>query len=216
MSSAYSSTILSRSRPVSRCSRMSRIAWAWTFGQAEVLHEAALRAWPDPARRADQLDHLVEVVEGDDQTLEDVGPFPGAGEIELGAPDDDLLAVVDEVLQQLLEVEDLRLVVEHPEQNDAEGGLHLGELVEVVEHHLGDGVALELDDHPDAIAVGLVAEIGDALEALGLDQVGDLLDQPRLVDLVGQLVDDDRRPLALLGFLDAARARIWMMPRPVV
>ena len=68
----------------------------------------------------------------------------------------------------------------------------------------------------DAVAVRLVAQVGDALDALLADQLGDLLDQPRLVDLVRDLGDDDRLLLAAaLGSRSPARARIWMMPRPV-
>ena len=43
---------------------------------------------------------LVDVVDGDLEALEDVLPRLGGVEVELGAPDDDLVAVVDEVLEQ--------------------------------------------------------------------------------------------------------------------
>ena len=56
----------------------------------------------------------------------------------------------------------------------------------------GFDVALELDDHPHPVAVGLVAQVGDALDPLAVHQLGDLLHQRRLVHLVGQLGDDDR------------------------
>ena len=62
-------------------------------------------------------------------------------------------------------------------------------------------VALELDDDAHAVAVGFVAEIRDALDAFLAHQLGDLLDQRGLVDLIGNLGDDQR--LALLAqFLD--------------
>jgi hypothetical protein len=59
----------------------------------------------------------------------------------------------------------------------AEGGLELGVLVEVVEHDAAHRPALELDDDADAVLVGLVADVGDALDLLVVDQIGDLLDQ---------------------------------------
>ena len=62
---------------------------------------------------------------------------------------------------------------------------------EVVEHDRRVGIALELDDHAHAVPVALVAEIGDALEFLVVDHGGDFLQQRRLVDLVGQLGDND-------------------------
>ena len=46
-------------------------------------------------------DHLVEVVEGLEEALEDVGALLGLAQVEAGAPDDHRLAVVEEVAQQL-------------------------------------------------------------------------------------------------------------------
>ena len=59
-------------------------------------------------------------------------------------------------------------------------------------------VAPQVDHHADALAVGLVAHVGDAVDLLVARQLGDLLDQIGLVDLVGQLGDDDA-DLAALG-----------------
>jgi hypothetical protein len=66
-------------------------------------------------------------------------------------------------------------------------------LVELVQQHFGDGVALQIDDDAHALAVGLVAEVGDAVEAPLVHELGDALDHARLVHLVRDLVDDDRR-----------------------
>jgi len=59
--------------------------------------------------------------------------------------------------------------------------------------------APELDDDAHAVAIGFVAQIRDALDALLAHQLGDPLDQRRLVDLVGNLADDQR--LAILAQL---------------
>ena len=75
-------------------------------------------------------------------------------------------------------------------------------LVEVVEHDLGHFAALQLDDDAHAVAIGFVAQIGDALDGLLAHQLGDLLEQPRLVDLIRDLGDDDRELVALLALLD--------------
>ena len=63
--------------------------------------------------------------------------------------------------------------------------LQRGVLEEVVEHLARRGVPLALDDDAHAVAVRLVAQVGDAVDLAALDQVGDLLEQRRLVDLVG-------------------------------
>ena len=71
--------------------------------------------------------------------------------------------------------------------------------VKLVEHHVRHGVALDLDDDAHAVAVGFVAQVGDALDLLLAHELRDLLDQRRLVHLIRDLGDDDR--LALLADL---------------
>ena len=73
------------------------------------------------------------------------------------------------------------------QHDEAVALLHLGELVELVEHDLRLGVALELDHDAHAVAIGLVAQIADALDALVVHQLGDALDDVLLDDLVGNL-----------------------------
>ncbi len=58
-------------------------------------------------------------------------------------------------------------------------------LEEVVEHLARRRVLLALDDDAHAVTVRLVAHVGDAVDLAALDEVGDLLQQGRLVDLVG-------------------------------
>ena len=72
-------------------------------------------------------------------------------------------------------------------------------LVEVVQDRVWTRFALELDDDPHAVAVGLVGEVGDPLQLPVGDQLGDLGNQVGLVDRVGELFDDD--PLAAVGRL---------------
>ncbi len=46
-------------------------------------------------------------------------------EVELGAADDDFVAVLDEVLEHLLQVHHLRHAVDQGQHDHAEGGLQL-------------------------------------------------------------------------------------------
>ena len=216
ISSRYSSTTFSRSRPVRRCRRMSRIACACTSESAKRDIRFS-RASPGVGAGADRRDHLVEMVERLEDAFEDVGALLGLAQVVAGAADDDRLAVVEEVVEQLLERHHLRLVVDDRQQDDAEGGLHLGHLVELVEDDLRRSRRASARSRCGCLAVGLVAQVGDPLDLLLADQLGDPLDQPRLVHLVGDLGDDDRlraRRLSLVSI--SARARSWMMPRPVV
>ena len=50
---------------------------------------------------------------------------------------------------------------------------------QLVEHHVGNGVALQLDDDAHAFAVGFVPDVGDAFDALLAHLLGNLLDQRR-------------------------------------
>ena len=153
-------------------------------------------------RAADQLDHRIEPVEGDLEAFQDMGAGLGLLQLEDGAAGDDLAAVVDEMADGVAQGQDLRPVVDDGQHDDAEGGLHLGLLVELVEDDLRVLVPLQLDDDAHAVAVRLVAEVGDPFDLLLPHQFGDLLDQVGLVDLVGDLGDDDRLALGLLLGLD--------------
>ena len=65
-------------------------------------------------------------------------------------------------------------------------------LVELVQHNLGLRAALQFNDDAHALAVGFVADVADVVHGLVVDQVGNSLDQGRLVHLVRDLGDDDR------------------------
>ena len=163
---------------------------------------------------ADRLDHLVEVVEADLEALRDVGALLRLVEIEPGAADDDVAAVVDEQLERLLEAQHDWAPFDDREHDHAERRLQRRVLVEVVQdaEHLGLALQLDHDAHP--VAVGLVPQVGDAFQLSLRHQLGDLGHQGRLVHCVGKLVDDDA--LASVGRLlqgvpradhDAAMAR---------
>ncbi len=178
------------------------------IGQLEALDQPVARGL-GIARAADQRDHLVEVGERDQQTLEDVRALLGAAQLVLRAAHDDLALVVDVVADHLAQRQRARHVVDQRDHVDAERGLQRRVLVELVEDDLRDRVALELDHDPHPVAVGLVAQVGD---------LGDLLcsctrslifrirpPSPSLAHLVGQLGDDDRL-LALADRLDVRLA----------
>ena len=117
----------------------------------------------------------------------------GLGEEEGGAAADDVAAMVEEGADGGVERELLGLAVVDGQEDHGEGLLHLGVLVELVEDDLVLGTALEADVDAHAVAVGLVAELvaGDVGDDALVDELGDALHELGLVDLVGDLVDDD-------------------------
>ena len=101
-----------------------------------------------------------------------MGPFVGLAQPVGGAPDDDVELVLDVVADQLVKPQCPRYPVDDGQHVGAEAGLQLGVLVEVVQHHLGNPVALDLDDdaQPDPVTA-LVFDVGDP----GQPAVADLL-----------------------------------------
>ena len=115
-------------------------------------------------RSPDDLHEVVEVIERDDVALEDVGPVLGLAQAEARAARDDIAAVLDVALDQLLDVHLLRPLAVEGEKRDAERGLEGGLLEKLVDDDLGLLAALELDDDP-RVLVGFVAKVADAVES---------------------------------------------------
>ncbi len=104
--------------------------------------------------------------------------------------------------KEAVEGERARDVVHDREHVRAEVLLQLRVLVQVVQHDLGDGVALQDDDQALAgTARGLVADVGDSTDTAVLHQLGDLDRQVVRVDLVRQFGDDQAD--TALDLLDA-------------
>ena len=97
----------------------------------------------------------------------------------------------DVALQRRDEVERARHAVDQRDHVDAEAGLQLGELVEVVEHDVGVGVALQRDDQAGLATGGAVVDVGDAVEVAAVDQLLDAPGDGRAAGLVRQLGDHD-------------------------
>ncbi len=142
------------------------------------------------------------MVERDLQPFEDVRAGLGLRQLELDPSPHDLAAELDEVLDYLEQRQHLRASADDREQRDAVAHLELRVLVEVVEHDVGQLTALELDDNPHAFAARLVAQVGDPVDPLVPDQLGDVLDERLLVHLIRDLGDDNRDPIAALLLLE--------------
>ena len=163
-----------------------------------ALHQFRLRdrrRW----RSLDDRDEVVNVRQCDRQAFQHVAALARLAQVVHGAARNHFAAVLQEAHQHLLQVQQLRLAVDQRHHVHAEGVLQLGLLVQVVQHNLWHFAALELNHHAHARLVGLVADVGDAFELLVAHVLGDPLEQRLLVDLVRQLVDDDRDAAAVLA-----------------
>ena len=149
-----------------------------------------------------------------------MGTFFGFLEVEAGTAEHHLVAVIDEMLDQVFQVQGIRTTVDQCHVVDIEGALQGGHLEQLVQHHLCVGVTFQFVNDADTFAVRLIADIGDTIQFLFVDQVGGFLDHVRLVDLIrdgggddtfvavvfldgGLTSDDDASPTRLKGLADA-------------
>ncbi len=160
-------------------------------------------------RMTDHLDDRIDVRQGDGQTFQDMRAFARLAQFENRPARHHFAAVANEGFQTLFQGQQLRLPLMQGDHVDTEGDLHLRLRVEVVQHHLAHRVAFDLDDDTHAVFIGLVAQRADAFDALLFHQLGDFLDQTRLVDLVRDLMHHDGLATILGVGLDlGARAHV--------
>ena len=160
------------------------------LGKLKALHEGGA-GFLRIGRRADKGHHLVDVVDGNAQTFKNMGAGLGFFKIIAGAADDHLAAMIDKAGKRCLEIKQLRAIVHHRQHIDAKAGFQRRELVQAVDDDVRDGAALEVDDHADALAVGFVAQVGDAVYLAVIDQGRDFFHQGGLVEPVRNLSDDN-------------------------
>ena len=171
------------------------------LGQREALHQLRGRLFIG-LRPANDGDDLVDMVKRDKQALQDMGALFGLAQIEARTADDDVFLVLDVVEQHLLERKRVGHAVDQREHVHAPADLQLGVLVQLVEHNLGNGVLLQLDDDVDrAVAVGAVVHVRDLGEFLLANELAQLGHQVGTVHLIGDLGDDDGA-LAVLALDD--------------
>ena len=115
----------------------------------------------------------------------------GFAQFKHGAAGNDFAAMTQKRGNELLQVQQLRPVVDQGHHVHAEGVLHLRHLVEIIQHDLRDFATLQLDHGAHTGFIRLIAQIGNAFEFLVSHQFADLDEQVGFVYLVRQLINDD-------------------------
>src|SRR5882724_3755745 len=77
------------------------------------------------------------------------------------------------------------------QHDDAETVLELRMFEEIVDDDLRDRVTLQFDNDANAILVRFVANVADAIELLVVDELRGALNERGLVDVVGDLGNDE-------------------------
>ena len=102
--------------------------------EGEALHEL-LDSFLRLAGRTDDADDLVDIVDCDDQALEDVDTLLSLAQLKLCTAVDDIVTVLDEELDKVTKVQQLRAALDERNIIDAEGALQCTHLVELVQHY---------------------------------------------------------------------------------
>ena len=137
----------------------------------EASHQSALcfgNAW----RLLNNLNHFVDVVGSDNQALYNMSTSLSLLKQEASATNHDIVAELDEMMYQLLEIEYLGATVNQCNIIYTERTLQLCHLVQFVQHHVGICVFLYVDYHLDAIAMAQVANIRDTINFFLINKVG--------------------------------------------
>ncbi len=139
----------------------------------------------------DYSNDRINLTERNDEPRKNMRPFPGAGQIKLGPADDDLLPEIDKTLEDFLEIKNAGLSLFNRQHDDPKGVLHLGMFIELIENDARDFIPLKINDDADPLPVGFITQIRDAADLFFFHQFGNMLDQLRLVHLIGQFRHDD-------------------------
>ena len=102
-------------------------------------------------------------------------PSFGPLQVELGATHDYFVAVIDIVLQHLLEIERLRTAIDNGQHHYPVGRLQHAMAIELVEHDFGLGFPLAFKYNAQPLAARLVADIGKSVDGLVAHLIGDFL-----------------------------------------
>ena len=117
-------------------------------------------------------------------------------QLELGAPGYHFLAKGDESADDVAQAQNFGAAAANSQHVGRERALRRRVAPQLVQHHLGRGVALQLDDHAHAEPAGFVADVGDALDPLVLRGLGDLLYQAVLAHLIRDGGEHDGAPVS--------------------
>ena len=108
-------------------------------------------------------------------------------------PGDNLALEIDIILQHLLQGQNTRFSINKREHDHAKCRLHLRIGIQLIKDHLRIGIPFQINHHMHSLAGGIVVDIRNTFDPLLLHKVCDAFNQPRLINLIRKLGDNDRK-----------------------
>jgi len=112
------------------------------------------------------------------------------------------MAVIKEMLKEVSKRQNLGDATDQRQQNHPKSILQRAVFEELRKHDIRDGIFFQLDDEAHAVTVGFIPDIGDTCDFLLFDELDNFFNEPRFVDLVGNLRNDNSVPTTLVRLLD--------------
>ena len=132
------------------------------------------------------------------QSFEDVSARQRLTQIKLGATPHHLTPELQELFEHFRKSENTGTSADDGQHDHAESGLQWRVLPEIVQHYFRHFAPLQLNHDAHSVTVRFVPQICNSLNDFLTRQSSYLLEQSRLVDLVGKLDNNNRRPVASL------------------
>ena len=114
-----------------------------------------------------------------------------------GASSDDFDAMFDPCHQDLLDIHDAWKALIQRQHVAAEGHLQIGKFIELVDGDFRDFTPFQFDDNAYAVFIRFIAQIGNAGDRFIIDQVGNLFNQTRFIDVIRNFIDDKLTVVAI-------------------
>ncbi len=141
-------------------------------------------------RRPDDLNHPIDVVGGDQESVYDVLASLGLPQQVRGPAPDHVPAVREIGVDQLAQVQGARLALVNRQIDDRVSRLQWRVLEELIGDDRWVLAALEIHDQPHPVLAGVVLDVVNARDALIFDHLHHLGDDARLVSRLARLIGD--------------------------
>ena len=156
------------------------------------------------AAGADDLNHLVDVIHGDDQALQNMRTLLCLAQQVTRTARNNIHTVLDKVAYQVFEVEQHRTAFHQGDIVHGKRALQGSELVQFVQHHLCIGITLHVN-HYTYIALRLVADVGYTFYTFLVHQGGNVRHQVGFHYAIRQFGNDDMLAAVVVGLYIGVR-----------